>query len=284
MGRWVDLGGIEARGLIVDRFKLDGGAMFGQVPKPLWNRYTKVDEMNRIPLVTRALLLRVGSALALVDAGTGSDYPPEQMHYLEIESREGGLQGALKAAGVDPDDVEHLIITHLHFDHVAGVGVPNGSGVARPAVPRARVYVQRSQWDRARAPGPKEQDSFRPQDLTMLESMDLQLIDREAEILPGIFVRRSDGHTRGLQLVIAHGRSDHLYYPSDLIPTLAHIHSAFTMGFDMWPERLVEEKLTLLAEVAETDGLLVFAHDPDTAACRVRSGPRGFAVRRKEII
>jgi len=277
METWTDLGGIEVRSLIVSRFRLDGGAMFGQVPKPLWARYTKADAQNRIPLVVRALAVRRPETTLLIEAGMGSNFMPKEIERLEVEAPEGDLARALSGAGIDPSEVEHLILTHLHFDHAAGVGGEEGV-----QLPRARVYVQREHWERARTPGLKERGSFRPQDLDLIESMPLTLVDGEAEILPGIRVRASDGHTRGMQTVEIIGDADRVTYASDLIPTLAHVRAAYTMGYDGWPEKLVEEKEALLAEIARTGGMLVFVHDPDTAACRIQHGSGGFSVRTKE--
>lgn len=281
---WVDLGGIEAKSLILSRFRLDGGTMFGQVPKSLWSKCAQANGSNRIPLVIRALLLRTGGELLLVEAGMGSDYTPDEAHRLGIELLEGDLRAALQAEGVDARDIGHLILTHLHFDHSSGVCIRDAGSTLGPALPRARVYIQRTHWEKASAPGPLESGSFRPQDLAILEHMDLRLLDGETEILPRITVRPTDGHTRGLQMVVVRGNADRLYYPSDLIPTLAHVRPAYGTAYDMWPERLAEEKMTLLAEVLAQDGLLVFVHDPRTAACRLGQGSAGLRIRSREEI
>ncbi len=284
MEAWVDLGGIEARTLVVSRFKLDGGAMFGQVPKPLWSRYSKADDLNRIPLVVRSLLLRTPEALVLVEAGMGENFGASEAERLALEPVAGGLDDALRTEDIDPRAVTHLILTHLHFDHAAGVARRGAGGAPVPALPHARVYVQRSHWERAHAPGIKEKRSFRPEDLAVMEEMGVELIDGEGEILPRISVRLSSGHTDALQIVIVRGKRETLYYPSDLIPTLAHVRAAYTMGFDQWPNRLIEEKVALLADVAADDGLLVFVHDPDTVAARIQEGAHGYSVRCKETL
>ncbi len=282
--KWRDLGGIEAGTLAASRFKLDGGAMFGQVPKPLWSRFSKADEQNRIPLIVRLLLLRTSERLILVDTGTGTDYDPQSLKRLALDPEGPELSDLLQDAGLDARQFTDLVATHLHFDHIGGVGCSAPSGDRRPVLPRARVWVQADHWARAQRPGPKEVRSFRAEDLEVLRQMPLELVGGEREIAPGIVVRPSRGHTDGLQMVIAAGSREVLYYPSDLIPTLAHIRSAYTMGYDMWPDRLIEEKEALLAEIAERDGLLVFVHDPATCACRVKRGVAGFVVASKEIL
>lgn len=278
---WRDLGGIEAGTVVASHFKLDGGAMFGQVPKPLWSRFSKADEENRIPLVVRLLLLRAGDRLLLVETGTGGDYDPQSLKRLAVDPAEPGLADVLSSAGVDPGQITDLIATHLHFDHIGGVGRLDPAGDRRPVLPRARVWVQAEHWARAQEPGPKEARSFRDMDLEVLRQMPLEQVDGEREIAPGITVRPTQGHTHGLQMVIAAGSRESLYYPSDLIPTLAHLRSAYTMGYDMWPGRLIEEKEALLGEIARRNGLLVFVHDPATCACRVERGAAGFVVAEK---
>jgi glyoxylase-like metal-dependent hydrolase (beta-lactamase superfamily II) len=284
MGEWVDLGGIAVRSLVVSRFWVDGGSMFGQVPKALWNSYSKCDELNRIPLVVRSLLIRAPGALVLVDPGMGSDYSREEAEQLRIDPSLGDLARVLRGAGITPEKITHVLITHLHFDHVAGIGFRDGAGQLRPALPAARVYVQKAQWERAQHPGPKEKRSFRRRDLELLRELDLELVDGECEILPGITVRPTEGHTRAQQIVIVEGQRERVYYPADLIPTLAHIRAAYTMGFDLRPESVIEEKAALLTEAAAGNAIVVFEHDPLTAACRVKEGAGGFVVRNKERI
>jgi glyoxylase-like metal-dependent hydrolase (beta-lactamase superfamily II) len=284
MDQWRDLGGIEARTLLVSRFKLDGGSMYAELPKPYWSRFSKADELNRIPLVVRALLLRTSETTILIEAGMGNDFTPVQTRRLAIDDLEGGLERALEEAGVRPESIDHLILTHLHFDHVAGLGRPDEAGIVNPVLPNATVYIQRSHWEKAGRPGPKEIDSFQQRDLDLIAKMKTVFLDGAAEILPGIELALSDGHTTGLQVVTIRGEQETLYYPSDMIPTLAHVRVPYTMGFDMWPEKLVSEKEAYLSEVARTGGIMVFIHDPLTAACRVGKGPRGYSIRGKEII
>lgn len=282
MGQWVDLGGLAARSLVVSRFWLDGGSMFGQVPKVLWNRYTTADQQNRIPLVVRALLVRSGDRLALVEPGMGGDYPPDEIEQLRIDPALADLGVVLRGAGIDPLEVTDVIVTHLHFDHVGGISRRDADGSVKAVMPAARVFVQKDQWERAQAPGPKERRSFRSQDLEFLRGSNLVLLQGAAEPLPGVVVRSSEGHTLGQQWVIARGARKTIYYPTDLIPTLAHIRAAYTMGFDLRPESVITEKEALLAEAAEDDGIVVFVHDPRTGACRVMKGSAGFAVRNRE--
>jgi glyoxylase-like metal-dependent hydrolase (beta-lactamase superfamily II) len=281
MTEWRDLGGIEARSLIVSRFRLDGGSMFGQVPKPVWSRFSKADEENRIALVVRALLVRRGDALLLVDTGMGINYAPEERARLALDPGLGSLTDVLAWEGIDPAGVTDVVLTHLHFDHVGGLGVPTSQRRSRSALPKARVHLHRAQWERAQAPGPKERRSFRAIDVALLRELDPVLLEGEAEILPGVIVHPTEGHSPGLLTVTVTGSSERLCYPSDLFPTLAHIRLPFHTGFDLWPERLLAEKESILSAAAADGTILVFNHDPLTAACRVRAGRDGFVVHSK---
>ena len=283
LSRTLNIGNLRVHALEAGIQWLDGGAMFGVVPRPLWEKKIPPDERHRIPLALRCLLIEAPNTLVLVDTGIGNKEGEKfrKIYGVDNDGSPTRLEDAMASLGVQPGDVDLVVSTHLHFDHVGGVGHPDHTGVRRPTLPSAKVYVQRSHWERARRPGPKEARSFRAEDLDIIEGMGLEFLDGEEEILPGLTVRPSQGHTAGLQMVIAQGAKDTLYYPSDLIPTLPHIRSAYTMGYDMWPDRLIEEKATLLEEIVEKDGLLVFVHDPQTAACRLQRGASGVSVRSK---
>ncbi|MBD3235420.1 MAG: MBL fold metallo-hydrolase [Candidatus Eisenbacteria bacterium] len=279
---WIDLGGISAASLIASRFRLDGGSMFGQVPKLLWSRYAKADAQNRIPLVVRLLLVQSGERRILVDAGMGGRYGPRERAQMAIDPDLADLGALLVGADVPPDSISDVVLTHLHFDHVAGLGRASGRGPSELVVPQARLHLQRAQWERAHDPGPKERRSFRAADLELLARGRLELHDGPAEIAPGVRLRRSDGHTEGQQWVSLHGARGVVFYPADLIPTAAHIRAAYTMGFDLRPDLVIRERGALLAEATRESAVLVFAHDPRTAAARVREGRDEYVIAGKE--
>ncbi len=283
MSNWRDFGSFEAKAFVASRFKMDGGSMFGQVPKVLWSKYAKADEQNRIDLVLRLVLIRTSGALVLLDAGMGTVYSEKQQRITGIDMSLGDLPTRLRAEGIEPTEVTHVVISHLHFDHVGGL-LTGSEGALEPALPRAKVLLQRKQWEKAHNPGLKEKDSFRQTDIEFLERLDLELLEGEVEVLPGLWIFPSDGHTAGLQAVRMEGTQGALYFPSDLIPTMAHIRAPYTMGFDQWPEKIVEEKMRFLGMAASRGAVVVFEHDPANPACIVGEGERGFVVREKVSI
>lgn len=278
---WKDLGGLSVREVLTSRFRLDGGSMYGQVPKALWNRWSKADRGNRIPLVVRSLLVRTGGALLLVDPGMGSRYGPEEVERMAIDPEFASLSGTLRRSGIDPEAVTDVILTHLHFDHIGGLAGAGPDGSPALELPRAKIWLHRAQWERAHAPGPKERRSFREEDLEVLSRADLRYLEGPGELAPGVSVRPTEGHTRGLLVVRVQGRTEEVLYPTDLLPTLAHMRLAYTTGFDLWPERLLEEKAAILEEASRNSSWIIFAHDPATAAARVAPGAEGYVVRER---
>jgi len=278
---WLDLGGLSARAHVLSRFRLDGGSMFGSVPKALWGRFATADEQNRIPLVLRALLVRRGDRLLLVDPGLGQSFGREERLRLGVDAALGTAADRLAAIGVSPTAVTDLLLTHLHFDHAGGLAAPAAEGGTAPAFPQARVWLSRAQWDRAQHPTVKERRSYRTQDLECVRAMRFELIEGAREIVPGVRVEPTEGHATGLLVVHLTGEHERLLYPSDLVPTLAHVRMPYTTGFDMWPERLMAEKEALLRQAAESQALVVFNHDPRTAGGRIGVGADGFVMRER---
>jgi glyoxylase-like metal-dependent hydrolase (beta-lactamase superfamily II) len=253
------------------RFALDGGAMFGIVPRPLWERANPPDAQGRIALALRLLLARGRGRTWLVDTGIGDKFDAKSNAIYRVEAQLP--DAALRAAGFDPDDVTDVILTHLHFDHGGGTTRADGS----PVFPRARHYVQGRQWEWAQRPSTKDRGSYRPADFRSLEPL-LTMLEGPGNLAPGIDVVTVDGHTPAMQLPRVHGGGSSVLYCADLVPTLAHVRTPWIMAYDNEPMKSAAEKEELLGRAADEGWILFLEHDPGRAACRVRRGAKDFEV------
>lgn len=265
------------------RFALDGGAMFGVVPKNLWAKaYPHVDEQNRIAMSARALLIRGNGKIIVVDAGCGRKMGEKLESIYALDNSTYTLEGELAKHEVTPEDVTDFIYTHLHFDHAGGSTRRDPSGALAPVFSNARHYVQREQLDWARNPTDKDRASFMPENWEPVAEREmLETLDGAGEIFPGIEVRPFHGHTRAMQIVIVHGSGDSsevsgLAYCADLIPTSAHLPYPYIMGYDNFPLTTLDEKKTFIPEAYERQWLLCFEHDAFAQAITIVQGKRGL--------
>ncbi len=259
---------------------LDGGSMFGSVPKPLWNRTNPADERNRIRLAMRCLLLSGHGRHVLVDIGVGGKFDAKlrDIYRLEDEPR---LADSLTAAGVAPEAVTDVVLTHLHFDH-AGGATARRDGRLVPGLPNARWYVQRRNWENAHAPNPRERASYMPENYDALEEAGvLELWDGPVRPWPGVEMITAEGHTRGQQLLRVEGGGSAAYFVADLIPTAAHVRIPYVMGYDVAAIETMDEKRRLLSRAAAEKAWIVLEHDPETALARPveEHGDFGWAER-----
>lgn len=279
----MNIGRYEVSIIETCRFALDGGAMFGVVPKNLWAKaYPHVDEQNRIAMSARALLIRGDGATIVVDSGCGNKMGEKLESIYAIDNSRYTLAGELAAHDVRPEDVTHFIYTHLHFDHAGGSTRLDESGNPVPTFPNARHYVQAEQLAWARNPTDKDRASFMPENWEPVVRRDLlETLDGAGELLPGIELRPLYGHTSGMQLVIVHGDEGSpagLVYCADLIPTTAHLSPPYVMGYDNFPLTSLEEKKKFLPEAFERGWLLCFEHDAFTRAVTLQAGKKGFEI------
>lgn len=251
-------------------FALDGGAMFGVVPRVLWERSHPPDERNRIAMAARALLVSGGGRKILVDTGNGAKLGERLTAIYKVDNAAADLTRSLAALGVRPGEITDVILTHLHFDH-AGGATARVEGTVRPAFPNARYYVQRDHWNAALHPTERDRASFLPPDfLPLQEHGVLELLDGEGELFPGIRLHLVHGHTTALQCpVISDGRTT-LFFCADLMPMTSHVALPWIMAYDLRPLTTLEEKRSALRRAAEENWILFFEHDPKTAAGRVR--------------
>lgn len=244
------------------RFALDGGAMFGVVPKVIWEKLIPPDDRNRIPMAMRALLIEEGERLILVDVGVGHKYNAKFADLYAIDHSVHTLEGELERLGFSVQDITDVVLTHLHFDHAGGSTKLQGER-AVPTFPNARYYVQRSHWVWAHAPNPRERASFFPENYDPLEaSGQLVLLDGDIELLPGIHLRVVNGHTEGQQLVEVQYRGKTLLYGADLFPTSAHLPLPYVMAYDVRPLVTFEERQTYLPRLVAEEVIVFYEHDP----------------------
>ncbi len=246
---------------------LDGGSMFGSVPKPIWSRTNPPDERNRIRLAMRCMLVRGHGRTILVDVGVGDKFPPKLLDIYRVEA-EPSLDQSLAALGVARGDVTDVVLTHLHFDHAGGSTVQTPSGL-KPSFPAARWYVQRRNWDNAHAPNPRERASYMGENYDALhEAGVLTLWEGACEPWPGFEAIPVHGHTRGQQVLRVAGGGSAVYFVTDVIPTAAHVRIPFVMGYDIAAIETMEEKRAILTRACSEKAWVVLEHDPDTAAAR----------------
>ena len=259
------LGDFELIALSDGFFRLDGGAMFGVVPKPLWGKKAPPDDRNRILLAMRPLVIR-GPRTMIIDAGVGDKEDAKFSDIYGLE-RARHLDHSLAEAGLSPEDIDIVLATHLHFDHAGGFTVRDGSGRVRPRFPRAQYIVRRGEWDDATHPNERNRASYLPANYVPLaEAGVLQLVDEDQTIMPGVRVRRTGGHTRHHQIVMIESSGKRAAYVADLIPTLAHLPDPWIMGYDLFPLETLAVKKAFVKEALEGEMLVFFEHDPSIAA------------------
>jgi glyoxylase-like metal-dependent hydrolase (beta-lactamase superfamily II) len=257
--------------------RLDGGAMFGSVPKPVWSKSNPADERNRITLAMRCLLLEGEGRRILVDVGVGDKFPDKLVDIYGVDHREQSLERSLSALGLGVEDVTDVVLTHLHFDHAGGATRRHG-GLLTPRLPRAHYYVQRRNWENAGHPSPRERASYMPENyVPLMEAGVLRLWDGAQRPWSGIELFTAEGHTRGQQLVRISGPEGVLYYVADLIPTASHVRIPFVMGYDAAAIETMSEKRELLERAVAERAWICLEHDPATALARPRAEKDDFA-------
>ncbi len=263
------LGELELVSVSDGFFRLDGGAMFGVVPKPLWEKKTTPDDRNRILLAMRPLVVR-GVRTMLIDAGLG-DKDDQKFHEIYGVDRTRNLDHTLAEAGLAPEDIDIVVATHLHFDHAGGFTTRDSNGRVRPKFPRAQYVVRRGEWDDALQANERNRASYIPDNyLPLAEAGVLQLVDDDQTIMPGVKVRRTGGHNRHHQMVIMESGGETAAFVADLVPTTAHLGEPWIMGYDLYPLDTLASKKAFYKEAVEKDILVFFEHDPAIAAGYIR--------------
>ncbi|MCL5930143.1 MAG: MBL fold metallo-hydrolase [Candidatus Thermoplasmatota archaeon] len=247
-------------------FKLDGGAMFGVVPKPVWEKYFKSDVNNKITLATNVLVIRKDKNVALVDLGMGDKFDSKLERIYEINRTKTLLQD-LSEKGIGREDVTHILITHGHLDHT-GWATFNRQGTIEPTFPNARYFIQEETLKEIREPNQKTRPNYNYLNFENLDSH-LELLNGDEEVFPGVELVKSGGHTKGHQIVILRIGNNTFTYFGDLIPTSAHIKPAYVMAYDLYPMDTFSKKIDLLQKAFDERWTLFFEHDPVMPAAKI---------------
>jgi glyoxylase-like metal-dependent hydrolase (beta-lactamase superfamily II) len=268
-GRPLRIGELELLPLLDRHFRLDGGAMFGVVPKPLWEARTSADARNRIPLAMRPLLVK-GARLMIIDAGAGDKMPAKLEEIYGFEKAES-LDRSLTAVGLSAADVDIVLASHLHFDHAGGFTVRDASGALLPRFPKARYVINAGEWEDATHPHERNRASYFDENYRPLQEAGVvDFTTGDAEIMPGVRVRCTGGHTRWHQIVYLESGGRTAVFAADLIPTTAHVDVPWIMGYDLYPMETLAFKRAFVREAIEREYVIFFEHDPEVAAGCIR--------------
>lgn len=251
-------------------FWLDGGAMFGVVPRELWSRVCPPDERNRIRLNMNCLFIEAAGERILIETGIGDKWSQKQAEMYGI-TRERSLCASLeRLAGVRAEEISIVVNTHLHFDHAGGNTRLDESGVAVPAFPNARYFVSRPEYEHAESPHERDRASYLPENWRPVEARgQLELKEADYEVVPGLRMETIAGHSRTMQCPRLERGGHTLYGFADIVPTRAHLSLPWIMGYDLFPVETLEAKKKLLPQAARENWLCLFYHDPDAPLCRL---------------
>lgn len=260
--------GFRVHAIHAGRIRLDGGAMFGVVPKPLWEKRIPADERNRIPLAMRCLVVETGERTVLIDDGVGNKETGKFRNIYGVHNAGSPtrLEDELRELEIEPEDIDTVLLTHLHFDHAGGSTLEEEDGEIRPAFPNATYVIRRGEWDFAHRDNERIQASYLAHNMDPLESAGVvEFIDEDTEVVPGITMVRTPGHTPYHQSALIRHDGTTLFYLADLVPTTAHLPLPWIMGYDVEPLVTLDSKREWLTRAAEEGWVLVFEHDPEVA-------------------
>lgn len=267
----MQFGDFQLTPLLDRHFRLDGGAMFGVVPRTLWEKRNAPDERNRISMAMRPLLVRHPDApLMIIDAGAGEKMDPKLQEIYGFE-RDENLDASLAAAGVRAEDVQVVLASHLHFDHAGGFTARDASGAIVPRFPNARYIISRGEWDDAMHPHERNRASYFAENYVPLQDAGVvDFIDGDVQVAPGIRVRRTGGHTRFHHIIYIESAGKTAVFTADLMPTAAHADVPWIMAYDLYPMETLDFKRAFVREAIDNEYLIFFEHDPTISAGYIR--------------
>lgn len=269
------IGKFDLRVVSDGTFSLDGGAMFGIVPRPVWSKVYPADEKNRIKLGLNPLLISGGGKHILVDTGIGNKFD-EQFASMYTVDHSSSLFGSLAAVGLKPDDIDYVIPSHLHFDHMGGATVKQGGEIVA-AFPKATYLIQEKEFELAHDENPRVKGSYVRENYLPLKEK-IRLVNGDEELIPGVIIRRTSGHTWGHQIVQVFSEGKSAAYLGDLLPTSAHQRTAWCMGYDLDPLAVAKMKDKLLKEAFEAGMILALDHHLGNPFFKVTKSDKGFTL------
>ena len=278
------IGDYDLYSIETSEFSLDGGAMFGIIPKPIWERKAPSDSLNRIEMVTRSLLLCSDEKKILIDTGNGTKWEEKYIDIYNIDTSRYNIENSLNKYGFNADDITDIICTHLHFDHVGGnTKIDNGKIV--PTFPNAKYWVTKENWELANHPSQKDSGSFIEHDWKVLaENGMIETINGNEPFIKGIDSYITQGHTAGLLHPMISDGTKTLFYGADIFPLAAHISIPWVMAYDVQPVVTMKEKEILLPKMQDEEWILFLEHDPKIQACTVHQEGKHFKMNESVLI
>ena len=262
-------------------FGLDGGAMFGIIPKPVWEKKVSADELNRVNMVTRSLLLVSDEKKILIDTGNGTKWEEKYKQIYDINTDQYNIEKSLGKYGFSSEQITDVICTHMHFDHIGG-NTKIKSGEVVPTFPNAKYWISQENWKLANHPSQKDAGSFIEHDWKVLaENQMIEIINGKEPFIEGIETLVTHGHTPGLLHPVVSDGSNKLFYGADIFPMAAHIPIPWVMAYDVQPVVTMEEKQKLLQKMEREDWILFFEHDPHIQACTVHKDGKHYKLNKK---
>ena len=251
-------------------FRLDGGAMFGVVPRNLWSKFCPPDEENRIRMNMNCVFIDTGKERVLIETGIGDKWSEKHRAMYGINRTRSLVESVQTIAGVAPEEVTIVVNTHLHFDHAGGNTTIDESGSTRAQFPNARYFVSQAEYEHAEQPSDRDKASYFPDNWRPLkDSGQLELKPAQYEVVPGLTMETQPGHNRSMQCWRLQQNGQTMFGFADLVPMRAHVPFAWVMGYDLYPVETVEAKKRLLPQAAREDWMCLFYHEPEQPLCRI---------------
>jgi len=278
------LGDLRLTMLNGGNFRLDGGAMHGVVPKTIWSKLVSCDELNRVEYTTQCLLVETAGQRVLIETGNGDKFPAKLKDIYGID-HDRAIGDALREVGLEPEAIDLVIMSHLHFDHSGGTVRRGAGGALQVVFPRARHVVQAREWEDATHPHERNRASYLPENILPLQDCGLlQIVDGETEVAPGVRVLPTPGHTAGHQSVLlGQPGGERALFLGDVVQTAVHVRLPFVMGYDLDPARTVDTKRALFQRAVAENWILLWGHDLDHHGGRLAFDPDGKPVVREFV-